>query len=442
MDSNRNWNDIGNELRGALEHTIRTGDFSDFANVVTDTVSGVVDEARRQARQGRDFSGTQTRGSYSERTATYRTHGTTYEYRRQQWNNNSKCPPQTPYGNGQVSGTLPKQRGLQAPKTIFKRKGDISSIVWTVFGGIGTALAAVAFLIFGIIALLLLRPAAVIIGMVIILLLLGGSIAMIVKGTSNRKRLARAERYMALCQNHDYINLSELAEQTGKNVNFVRRDVKNMMSAGMFPQGHLDKQENCLMLSDDTYREYLAIEKERTNYEMEEFAKQQRQNWRGLSKIEDADAAVKEENPDLAALIAQGQECTGRIRQMNEQIPGEVISEKLYALEHVLKEIFDRVREHPEQMPKMKKFMDYYLPTTLKLVEAYEEFDSVPNPNEEIIQAKDEIEKTLDTINASFTELLNQLYQPSVLDATTDAKVLQTVLAKDGLAKDHAFDNK
>jgi DNA repair exonuclease SbcCD ATPase subunit len=201
----------------------------------------------------------------------------------------------------------------------------------------------------------------------------------------------------------------------------------------------LDKQENCLMLSDDTYREYLAIEKERTNYEMEEFAKQQRQNWRGLSKIEDADAAVKEENPDLAALIAQGQECTGRIRQMNEQIPGEVISEKLYALEHVLKEIFDRVREHPEQMPKMKKFMDYYLPTTLKLVEAYEEFDSVPNPNEEIIQAKDEIEKTLDTINASFTELLNQLYQPSVLDATTDAKVLQTVLAKDGLAKDHAF---
>jgi DNA-binding transcriptional regulator GbsR (MarR family) len=439
MDSNRNWNDIGNELRGALEHTIRTGDFSDFANVVTDTVSGVVDEARRQARQGRDFSGTQTRGSYSERTATYRTHGTTYEYRRQQWNNNSKCPPQTPYGNGQVSGTLPKQRGLQAPKTIFKRKGDISSIVWTVFGGIGTALAAVAFLIFGIIALLLLRPAAVIIGMVIILLLLGGSIAMIIKGTSNRKRLSRAERYMALCQNHDYINLSELAEQTGKSVSFVRRDVKNMVGAGLFPQGHLDKQENCLMLSDDTYREYLAIEKERTNYEMEEFAKQQRQNWRGLSKIEDADAAVKEENPDLAALIAQGQECTGRIRQMNEQIPGEVISEKLYALEHVLKEIFDRVREHPEQMPKMKKFMDYYLPTTLKLVEAYEEFDSVPNPNEEIIQAKDEIEKTLDTINASFTELLNQLYQPSVLDATTDAKVLQTVLAKDGLAKDHAF---
>jgi 5-bromo-4-chloroindolyl phosphate hydrolysis protein len=127
---------------------------------------------------------------------------------------------------------------------------------------------------------------------------------------------------------------------------------------------------------------------------------------------------------------------------MNENIPGEVISNKLYELEHVLKEIFNRVREHPEQVPKMKKFMDYYLPTTLKLVEAYEEFDSVPNPNDEILQAKSELEKTLDTINASFTELLNQMYQTSVLDATTDAKVLQTMLLKDGLAKDHAFEQK
>jgi hypothetical protein len=290
---------------------------------------------------------------------------------------------------------------------------------------------------------------------------------MIAKGVSNRKRLARAERYLALCRNHDYINLSELAAQTGKSESYVRKDVKKMMSVGMFPQGHLDRQESCLMLSDDTYREYLALEKQRSNYEMEEFAKRQKQTvlektpeketdqaqendptaeerqvWRSLSGIEDAGEALKKENPELAAMIAQGQECTGHIRQMNEQIPGEVISEKLYALEHVLKEIFNRVREHPEQMSRMKKFMDYYLPTTLKLVEAYEEFDSVPNPGEEIIQAKSELEKTLDTINASFTELLNQMYQTSVLDATTDAKVLQTMLAKDGLAKDHAFENR
>jgi hypothetical protein len=495
MDSNLNWNEIGNEIRDAVEATIRTGDFSGFTSAVTDTLSGVVDEARRQAGLGRDSVNIQNRHSHTTRTTTYRTNGRTFE-RRQQWDNEEKSGPrnfqngwnggakpgaqtawnsgakqwaQTAWnsGAGRESRTPQLQRGFQSPRTVFKRKGDVSSVLWTVFGGIGTGLAAVAFLIFGIIALLLLRPAAIITGMVLIVLLMGGSIAMIAKGASDRKRLARAERYLALCQNHDYINLSELAAQTGQSEAYVRKDVKKMMSVGMFPQGHLDKQESCLMLSDDTYREYLSIEKQRSSYEREEFAKQQqqaaaanpskpdagtptetdsspdeRQLWRSLSGIEDASEALKKENPELAAMIAQGQECTGHIRQMNENIPGEVISNKLYELEHVLKEIFNRVREHPEQVPKMKKFMDYYLPTTLKLVEAYEEFDSVPNPNDEILQAKSELEKTLDTINASFTELLNQMYQTSVLDATTDAKVLQTMLAKDGLAKDHAFEQK
>jgi predicted transcriptional regulator len=440
-----------------VEQSLRTGDFSGLSGVVTDTVNSVVDEAKRQVQQARNSSGAQSRNTYTARTTTYRTNDRTYTQQRH-WSSTDSGKPQ-------------QQRVFQAPRAIFKRKGDISSVLFTVFGGIGTAFTALALLIFGIIALVLLRPVARIIGFVIIALLMGGSIAMIVKGASSRKRLARAERYLALCQNHDYINLSELAEQTGKSEDFVRRDVKNMLGAGMFPQGHLDRKESCLMLSDDTYREYLAIEKERTAYEMEQFADQQRrrmngevpkpdtgraeapaaaeesdagerQIWRSLSGIEDAGDALKKENPKLAEMIAQGQECTGHIRQMNEQIPGEVISAKLDTLEHVLEEIFNRVREHPEQMPKMQKFMDYYLPTTLKLVEAYEEFDSVPNPNGEILQAKEELEKTLDTINASFEELLNQLYQPSVLDATTDAKVLQTVLAKDGLAKDHAFDKK
>ena len=83
----------------------------------------------------------------------------------------------------------------------------------------------------------------------------------------------------------------------------------------------------------------------------------------------------------------------------------------------------------------MQKFMNYYLPTTLKLVEAYEEFDSVSVPGEDILSAKAEIEKTLDTINQAFVELLNKLFRASVFDITTDAQVLQTMLAKEGLTK-------
>ena len=121
------------------------------------------------------------------------------------------------------------------------------------------------------------------------------------------------------------------------------------------------------------------------------------------------------------------------LRFIHDQIPGEAISTKLTSLERLLREIFNSVREHPEQMHRMHKLMDYYLPTTLKLVEAYEEFDRVSAPGDDIIAAKAEIENTLDTINQAFRELLNNLFQDAVFDATTDAQVLKTMLAREGL---------
>ena len=70
------------------------------------------------------------------------------------------------------------------------------------------------------------------------------------------------------------------------------------------------------------------------------------------------------------------------------------------------------------------------------MVEAYAEFDRVSVPGEDILSAKAEIEKALDTINQAFGELLNKLFKASVFDVTTDAQVLQTMLAKEGLTRD------
>ena len=131
--------------------------------------------------------------------------------------------------------------------------------------------------------------------------------------------------------------------------------------------------------------------------------------------------------------------CIRKLRDLNDQIPGEAISAKLFRLEGLLKDIFDGLQDHPEQMHRMHKLMDYYLPTTLKLVEAYADFDRISAPGEEIISAKAEIENTLDTINRAFTELLNNLFQNAVFDATTDAQVLKTMLAREGLTKEMAF---
>ena len=87
-------------------------------------------------------------------------------------------------------------------------------------------------------------------------------------------------------------------------------------------------------------------------------------------------------------------------------------------------------------MVNCRKLMDYYLPTMIKLVEAYEEYDKVSQPGEDIKAAKTEIEKTLDIINQAFVELLNKLFQNSVWDVKAEANVLKTMLRQEGLADD------
>ena len=88
------------------------------------------------------------------------------------------------------------------------------------------------------------------------------------------------------------------------------------------------------------------------------------------------------------------------------------------------------------------KLMNYYLPTTIKLLQSYSEFDDISAPGEDVIKAKAEIEKTVDIINEAFTELLNKLFQATVFDVTTDAQVLQTMLAKEGLTKNDFSEDK
>ena len=174
-----------------------------------------------------------------------------------------------------------------------------------------------------------------------------------------------------------------------------------MLKAGMFPEGHLDDKETCFMLNDVIYHQYLETEKAYLEQKKsEEQAKQM---------------------PDKGTT--------------QDRIEEVAISEKLYRLENLLKEIFDRVQEHPEQMHRMHKLMDYYLPTTLKLVEQYAEFDEVSSPGEEILEAKKEIGKTLDMINQAFVTLLNNLFQDAAFDASADAQVLQAMLAKEGLTE-------
>ena len=274
-------------------------------------------------------------------------------------------------------------------------------------------------------------------------IIFGGSALMLRTGINQKNRLSRMKRYLALFADKMYVNIADLAQSVGKSTKYILKDVKKMMALGFFPEGHLDKKETCLMLDDKTYREYLRLEKERKAYELEHSSATAQHIMTGTNDSDTAQSGgntatpdvADTRNPELVAMINEGQDYIRQLHELNDLIPGEVISEKLDRMEALLKEIFKRLEEDPTQMSQMHKVMNYYLPTTIKLLQSYSDFDDISAPGTDVINAKVEIEKTVDIINEAFTELLNKLFQATVFDVTTDAQVLQTMLAKEGLTK-------
>ena len=244
--------------------------------------------------------------------------------------------------------------------------------------------------------------------------MLAGSAWLLLSGIGTMKTVSRFRTYRRLLGKKTYCALDKLARAVGKEEAFVRRDVKKMISGGYFLEGHLDHEQQNLIVSDAAYREF-----EQARHQLEQ-ARQERQQ---------TDPRVREVLDRGSAFIAQ-------IRKCNDDIPGEEVSGKIDRMEMTVRQIFDRVRVKPEVVPDLKKLMDYYLPMTVKLLNAYADMDAQPVQGETIQASKREIEATLDTLNTAFEKLFDELFQDTALDISSDITVLNAMLAREGLKED------
>jgi hypothetical protein len=98
-----------------------------------------------------------------------------------------------------------------------------------------------------------------------------------------------------------------------------------------------------------------------------------------------------------------------------------------------MKRIIDQVRKDPSSASNLRRLMVYYLPTTMKLLEAYGELDRQPVEGENIISTKQEIREALGTINDAFERLLDSMFQDMAWDISSDISVMKTMMEQDGL---------
>lgn len=238
-------------------------------------------------------------------------------------------------------------------------------------------------------------------------------------GSGNLSRVKRFKRYCKLLGDKTQCALEKLAQATGKNVKFVRKELQGMIRDGLFPEGHLDREQRYLITSHETFQEF---EKNRLLLE-------QRQKEALQDPTPPQDARVQD-------ILRRGNAFISQIRRCNDAIPGEEISAKIDRTEQVVRQIFRRAEQHPEIVDDLKKLMDYYLPMTVKLLTAYADMDAQNVQGATIAASKKEIEDTLDTLNLAFEKLLDDLFKDTALDVSSDISVLQTLLAQEGLTED------
>jgi hypothetical protein len=125
-----------------------------------------------------------------------------------------------------------------------------------------------------------------------------------------------------------------------------------------------------------------------------------------------------------------------KLEVVNEKIPDEEISSLINDLVKVTEEIFESVGDKPENVVAVRRFLSYYLPTTVKLLETYVQYDQKKVQTANIAQTKAKIKEMLEKLLEAFYQLHDSLYQYEAMDVMNEISAMESILSSEGLISD------
>lgn len=407
---------IGDQIRDAIQEAIDRQDYSNLQNVVGQSIGSATEaigEGLRQAAQAAQVAQEKANRQAASRTAAFQRER---EMRRQQ---------------EQALQRQVREQSIVGARFGNEKKEKIIAWVLAIVGGfvLGTygicTLVAIPFLIASL-------DAAGIAAFILLAALTVGGGAMLRIGVKKIGLLKRFRIYRNVLGSREFCRMEELCRQSSLPQESVVADLRKLIVKGMLKHGHIDDEYKYLMVTDEAYSHYRT----QLNTLHQRQQQQRLEQQRTAQRRDDLNMS-----PQARAILDKGQAFIRQIRKSNEAIPGAEISAKIDQIESVVRSIFDRAEENPQVIPELDRLMDYYLPTTVKLLDAYEDLDRQPVQGANIVKSKQEIEQTLDTLSVAFTKLLDSIFAEVAWDVSTDVSVLHAVLAQEGLV-DNPFEKK
>ena len=152
-------------------------------------------------------------------------------------------------------------------------------------------------------------------------------------------------------------------------------------------------------------------------------------------RTEQYEAAPNSGNAEVDRQIIEGRENMKKLRESNAALPDPQITAQLDRIDHAAGKIFEALEKEPRQALNVRKFMNYYLPTTVKLLDQYRTLTGTGIESGNIAKSKTAVENSLGMIADAFEKQLDNLYGDTQMDITSDVQVLETMMASEGLTE-------
>ena len=221
-NNNQDWDAIGRNIQEIIDQAINSQDYRKLNQTITRTVNRAIDVGGEAVRRAVDNAA--RAADNASRTAQVRQKPKIVEQ----------------------PNTLPALYGSTDGKTAV----GIVKIIG------GSLLIAGGFAGFVFSLILVLSAGFTVVPTALSALVLSGGAGLIVSGVHGLERVSRFKKYCRTLGNNTHCALEKLARSVGKNVKFVRRELVKMIDDGLFLEGHLDREETCLITSNETYRHY------------------------------------------------------------------------------------------------------------------------------------------------------------------------------------------
>ena len=308
-----------------------------------------------------------------------------------------------------------------------------SGVVMAAAGGAGTVFFGVPALVSALAPAVAGNPEVAVTA--ILGILTAGFATLLGFGVRNLRRASRLKALQRAVGQREAVGFDDLAARMQVSPKAALAASRTLIKGGYLPEGRIDDENTTLMVTENAYHQYRQFQQSQRQTLAEREAAEAARAAEAAARAAHEQDISERLTPEQRAFVACGRDYVRQMDELNAAIDDAAVSERITAIQDVVGRILARAEEEPAVIAGLDRLTAYYLPTTVKLLDAYDRLEEEPIQGENISSSRSEIEHTLEVLHSAFEKLFDDTYQDLSLDVSADISVLHAMLAQEGLTE-------